>query len=115
MKKKLSILLAGVCLTAALYSAGTTYGQNKTNSAKQKEDTVTTNKYQGVTIKDKTKGKVTKQQVRELKKNTPVKMRKTSLSGKQKKRNRGERNVNTRSNYTTYHSSYWSGTIYSYI
>lgn len=42
MKKKLSILLAGVCLTAALYSAGTTYGQNKTNSAKQKEDTVTT-------------------------------------------------------------------------
>ena len=63
--KKLSILLAGVCLTAALYSAGTTYGQNKTNSAKQKEDTVTTNKYQG---KDKAKGKVTKQQVRELKK-----------------------------------------------
>lgn len=57
-----------VCLTAALYSAGTTYGQNKTNSAKQKEDTVTTNKYQGVTIKDKAKGKVTKQQVRELKK-----------------------------------------------
>ena len=45
-----------------------TYGQNKTNSAKQKEDTVTTNKYQGVTIKDKAKGKVTKQQVRELKK-----------------------------------------------
>ena len=35
---------------------------------KQKEDTVTTNKYQGVTIKDKAKGKVTKQQVRELKK-----------------------------------------------
>ena len=68
--KKLSILLAGVCLTAALYSVGTTYGQNKTNFAKQKEDTVTTNKYQG---------------------------------------------VNTRSNYTTYHSSYWSGTIYSYI
>lgn len=34
----------------------------------QKEDTVTTNKYQGVTIKDKAKGKVTKQQVRELKK-----------------------------------------------
>ena len=32
------------------------------------EDTVTTNKYQGVTIKDKAKGKVTKQQVRELKK-----------------------------------------------
>ena len=31
MKKKLSILLAGVCLTAALYSAGTTYGQNKTH------------------------------------------------------------------------------------
>lgn len=70
MKKKLSILLAGVCLTAALYiySAGTTYGQNKTNSTKQKEDTVTTNKYQGVTIKDKAKGKVTKQQVIELKK-----------------------------------------------
>lgn len=66
MKKKLSILLVGVCLTAALYSAGTTYGQNKTNSAKQKEDTVTINKYQGVTIK--AKGKVTKQQVRELKK-----------------------------------------------
>lgn len=72
--KKLSILLAGVCLTAALYSVGTTYGQNKTNFAKQKEDTVTTNKYQGVTIKDKAKakdkakGKVTKQQVRELKK-----------------------------------------------
>ena len=66
MKKKLSILLAGVCLTAALYSAGTTYGQNKTNSAKQKEDTVTINQYQGVTIK--AKGKVTKQQVRELKK-----------------------------------------------
>ena len=83
--RKLPILLAGVCLTAALYSAGTTYGQNKTNSAKQKEDTVTTNKYQGVTIKDKAKGKVTKQQVRELKKNTPVKMRKISLSGKQKK------------------------------
>ena len=52
--RKLSILLAGVCLTAALYGAGTTYGQNKTN------------KYQGVTIKDK--AKVTKQQVRELKK-----------------------------------------------
>ena len=70
--KKLSILLAGVCLTAALYSVGTTYGQNKTNFAKQKEDTVTTNKYQGVTIKDKAKdkakGKVTKPQVRELKK-----------------------------------------------
>ena len=60
--KKLSILLAGVCLTAALYSAGTTYGQNKTNTAKQSEDKVTTNKYQGVTIKDKAKGKVTKQQ-----------------------------------------------------
>lgn len=113
--KKLSILLAGVCLTAALYSAGTTYGQNKTNFAKQKEDTVTTNKYQGVTIKDKAKGKVTKQQVRELKKNTPVKMKETSLSGKQKKLNRGGSNVNTRFNYTTYHSSYWSGTIYSYI
>lgn len=28
--KKLSILLAGVCLTAALYGAGTIYGQNKT-------------------------------------------------------------------------------------
>ena len=66
--RKLPILLAGVCLTAALYSAGTTYGQNKTNSAKQKEDTVTTNKYQGVTIKDKAKGKVTKQQVKQLKK-----------------------------------------------
>ena len=64
--RKLSILLAGVCLTAALYGAGTTDGQNKTNSAKQKEETVTTNKYQGVTIKDK--AKVTKQQVRELKK-----------------------------------------------
>ena len=80
-EKELSILLAGVCLTAALYSAGTTYGQNKTNSAKQKEDTVTTNKYQGVTIKDKAKGKVTKQQVRELKKNTPVKMRKHHYLG----------------------------------
>ncbi len=34
----------------------------------RKRDTVTTNKYQGVTIKDKAKGKVTKQQVRELKK-----------------------------------------------
>ena len=34
--KKLSILLAGVCLTAALYGAGTIYGQNKTNTAKQK-------------------------------------------------------------------------------
>ena len=64
--KKLSILLAGVCLTAALYSAGTTYGQNKTNTAKQSEDKVTTNKYQGVTIKDK--AKVTKQQVKQLKK-----------------------------------------------
>ena len=64
--KKLSILLAGVCLTAALYGAGTIYGQNKTNTAKQSEDKVTTNKYQGVTIK--AKGKVTKQQVRELKK-----------------------------------------------
>ena len=59
--KKLSILLAGVCLTAALYSAGTIYGQNKTNTAKQSED-------QGVTIKDKAKGKVTKQQVKQLKK-----------------------------------------------
>lgn len=64
--KKLSILLAGVCLTAALYSAGTIYGQNKTNTAKQSEDKVTTNKYQGVTIK--AKGKVTKQQVKQLKK-----------------------------------------------
>ena len=64
--KKLSILLAGVCLTAALYSVGTTYGQNKTNTAKQSEDKVTTNKYQGVTIK--AKGKVTKQQVKQLKK-----------------------------------------------
>ena len=45
--KKLSILLAGVCLTAALYGAGTIYGQNKTNTAKQSEDKVTTNKYQG--------------------------------------------------------------------
>lgn len=113
--RKLPILLAGVCLTAALYSAGTTYGQNKTNSAKQKEDTVTTNKYQGVTIKDKAKGKVTKQQVRELKKNTPVKMRKISLSGKQKKLNRGERNVNTRFNHTDDHSSYWGSTICNYI
>ena len=66
--KKLSILLAGVCLTAALYGAGTIYGQNKTNTAKQSEDKVTTNKYQGVTIKDKAKGKVTKQQVKQLKK-----------------------------------------------
>lgn len=64
--KKLSILLAGVCLTAALYGAGTIYGQNKTNTAKQSEDKVTTNKYQGVTIKDK--AKVTKQQVKQLKK-----------------------------------------------
>ena len=40
--KKLSILLAGVCLTAALYGAGTIYGQNKTNTAKQSEDKVTT-------------------------------------------------------------------------
>lgn len=113
--KKLSILLAGVCLTAALYSAGTTYGQNKTNSAKQKEDTVTTNKYQGVTIKDKAKGKVTKQQVRELKKNTPVKMKETSSSGKQKKLNRGGSNVNTRFNYTVDRSSYWGSTICKYI
>lgn len=52
--KKLSILLAGVCLTAALYGAGTIYGQNKTNTAKQSED--------------KAKGKVTKQQVKQLKK-----------------------------------------------
>lgn len=44
--KKLSILLVGVCLTAALYGAGTIYGQNKTNTAKQSEDKVTTNKYQ---------------------------------------------------------------------
>lgn len=29
MKKKLLILAAGVCLTAALYGAGTTYRQNK--------------------------------------------------------------------------------------
>ena len=64
--KKLSILLAGVCLTAALYGAGTIYGQIKTNTAKQSEDKVTTNKYQGVTIK--AKGKVTKQQVKQLKK-----------------------------------------------
>lgn len=64
--KKLSILLVGVCLTAALYGAGTIYGQNKTNTAKQSEDKVTTNKYQGVTIK--AKGKVTKQQVKQLKK-----------------------------------------------
>ena len=35
--RKLSILLAGVCLTAALYSAGTTYGQNKTNSNDQRQ------------------------------------------------------------------------------
>lgn len=35
---------------------------------KQSEDKVTTNKYQGVTIKDKAKGKVTKQQVKQLKK-----------------------------------------------
>ena len=68
MKKKLSILLAGVCLTAALYGAGTTYAKNKSNSAKQNDEMVTTNKYQGVTIKDKAKGKVTKQQVKELKK-----------------------------------------------
>ncbi|MFR7384793.1 MAG: hypothetical protein ACLUTO_10680 [Anaerostipes sp.] len=67
MKKKLSILVAGACLAAALYGAGTIYGQNKTNAAKQSEDKVTTNKYQGVTIKDKAKGKVTKQQVKQLK------------------------------------------------
>lgn len=85
--KKLSILLAGVCLTAALYGAGTIYGQNKTNTAKQSEDKVTTNKYQGVTIK--AKGKVTKQQVKQLKKNIPAKMKETSSSGKQKKPNRG--------------------------
>lgn len=68
MKRKLSILAAWVCLAVALYGAGTAYGNSKTNSAKQKEGTVTTNKYQGVTIKDKAKGKVTKKQVRELKK-----------------------------------------------
>lgn len=113
--KKLSILLAGVCLTAALYGAGTIYGQNKTNTAKQSEDKVTTNKYQGVTIKDKAKGKVTKQQVKQLKKNIPAKMKETSSSGKQKKPNRGRRNVNTRFNHTADYSSYWSGTIYSYI
>ena len=61
MKKKLSILVAGACLAAALYGAGTIYGQNKTNAAKQSEDKVTTNKYQA-------KGKVTKQQVKQLKK-----------------------------------------------
>ena len=48
MKKKLSILLAGVCLTAALYSAGTTYGQNKTNSAKQKEAVAKAEKILGI-------------------------------------------------------------------
>ena len=64
MKKKLSILLAGVCLTAALYSAGTTYGQNKTNSAKQKEDTVTiprrNDQRQSQRKSDKTTGQRTK-------------------------------------------------------
>ena len=35
---------------------------------KQNQFGQATNKYQGVTIKDKAKGKVTKQQVRELKK-----------------------------------------------
>ena len=113
--KKLSILLAGVCLTAALYSAGTTYGQNKTNSAKQKEDTVTTNKYQGVTIKDKAKGKVTKQQVRELKKEHSGKDEGNIIIWEQKKLNRGGSNVNTRFNYTADRSSYWGSTICNYI
>ena len=66
--KKLSILLAGVCLTAALYSVGTTYGQNKTNFATQKEHTVTKNKYKGETIKEKANEKVTNQQDRKQKK-----------------------------------------------
>ena len=43
------------------------------------------------------------------------KMRKISLSGKQKKLNRGERNVNTRFNHTDDHSSYWGSTICNYI
>lgn len=47
MKKKLSILVVGACLAAALYGAGTIYGQNKTNAAKQSEDKVTTNQIEG--------------------------------------------------------------------
>lgn len=33
MKKKLSILVAGACLAAALYGAGTIYGQNNKSSS----------------------------------------------------------------------------------
>ena len=47
MKKKLSLLVAGACLAAALYGAGTIYGQHKTNAAKQSEDKVTTNQIEG--------------------------------------------------------------------
>ena len=114
--KKLSILLAGVCLTAALYGAGTIYGQNKTNTAKQSEDKVTTNKYQGVTIKDKAKGKVTKQQVKQLKKEHSGKDEGNIIIWEAEEAEwRGRRNVNTRFNHTADYSSYWSGTICSYI
>lgn len=37
--KKLSILLVGVCLTAALYGAGTIYGQNKAKTKSQQTNT----------------------------------------------------------------------------
>ena len=42
--------------------------KTKPTPQNRSEDKVTTNKYQGVTIKDKAKGKVTKQQVKQLKK-----------------------------------------------
>lgn len=48
----------------------------------------------------------TKQQVKQLKKNTQVKMKEILSSGKRKKRNRGGRNVNIRFNHTTDYSSY---------
>ena len=54
--------------------------KNKTNTRKTKRSKVTTNKYQGVTIKDKAKGKVTKQQVKQLKKEHSGKDEETSSS-----------------------------------
>ena len=42
-------------------------------------------------------------------------MRKTLLSGKQKKRNRGGRNINIRFDYTVDYISSWGGTICNHI
>lgn len=42
-------------------------------------------------------------------------MKEISLSGKQKKLNRGGSNVNTRFNYTADRSSYWGSTIFKIL